>query len=87
MDLRRVQSCMGGRLDSLLHSLTKSNIDTRWFAVILDLSDDYRLTLSHSQIMVSRSVSLARQVVREILSGIKAGRLARDNGMLPSKLS
>ncbi len=35
--------------------------------------------------MVSRSISLARQVVREILSGIEAGKLARDNGMLPSE--
>jgi GntR family transcriptional regulator len=35
--------------------------------------------------MVSRSLSLARQVVREILSGIEAGSLARDNGMLPSE--
>ncbi len=35
--------------------------------------------------MVSRSISLARQVVREILTGIEAGKLARDNGMLPSE--
>jgi len=35
--------------------------------------------------MVRRSISLARQVVQEILTGIEAGNLARDNGMLPSE--
>lgn len=35
--------------------------------------------------MVSRSISLARQVVREILTGIEAGDLAGDNGLLPSE--
>ncbi len=35
--------------------------------------------------MVSRSISLAQQVVREILVGIEKGTLARDNGLLPSE--
>ncbi|MBI5034253.1 MAG: GntR family transcriptional regulator [Chloroflexi bacterium] len=35
--------------------------------------------------MVRRHVSLARQVVQEILTGIEAGTLARDHGMLPSE--
>ncbi len=35
--------------------------------------------------MVRRSISLARQVVQEILSGIEAGNLVRDNGILPSE--
>ncbi len=35
--------------------------------------------------MVHRNISLARQVAQEILAGIEAGRLARDNGMLPSE--
>ncbi len=35
--------------------------------------------------MVRKSISLARQVVQEILSGIEAGNLARDNGVLPSE--
>jgi GntR family transcriptional regulator len=35
--------------------------------------------------MVRRSISLARQVVQEILAGIEAGQLTRGNGMLPSE--
>ena len=35
--------------------------------------------------MVRRSISLARQVVQEILTGIEAGNLTRDNGLLPSE--
>jgi GntR family transcriptional regulator len=35
--------------------------------------------------MVSRNLSLSRQVVQEILTGIDAGTLPRDNGMLPSE--
>jgi GntR family transcriptional regulator len=35
--------------------------------------------------MVRRSISLARQVVQEILSGIESGALMRDNGLLPSE--
>ena len=35
--------------------------------------------------MVRRSISLARQVVQEILTGIEAGSLPRGNGMLPSE--
>jgi len=35
--------------------------------------------------MVRRNISLARQVAQEILAGIAAGKLARDNGMLPSE--
>ncbi len=35
--------------------------------------------------MVSKSLSLARQVVQEILSGIQSGNLAGDNGILPSE--
>ncbi len=35
--------------------------------------------------MVRRSISLARQVVQEILKGIEAGNLTRGNGMLPSE--
>jgi len=35
--------------------------------------------------MVRRNISLSRQVVQEILAGIDAGKLARDNGMLPSE--
>ena len=35
--------------------------------------------------MVSRNLSLSRQVVQEILAGIEAGKLARENGMLPSE--
>lgn len=35
--------------------------------------------------MVSKSLSLARQVVREILSGVQSGSLAGDNGILPSE--
>ncbi len=35
--------------------------------------------------MVRRSISLARQVVQEILTGIEDGNLTRDNGMLPSE--
>lgn len=35
--------------------------------------------------MVSRSLPLAHQVVNEILSGIEAGTLARDDGLLPSE--
>ena len=35
--------------------------------------------------MLRKNISLARQVVQEILSGIAAGNLARDNGMLPSE--
>ncbi|MBI5303674.1 MAG: GntR family transcriptional regulator [Chloroflexi bacterium] len=35
--------------------------------------------------MVRRNISLARQVVQEILAGIHAGKLARDNGGLPSE--
>lgn len=35
--------------------------------------------------MVNRNLSLSRQVVQEILTGIDAGTLPRDNGMLPSE--
>lgn len=35
--------------------------------------------------MVRKSIPLARQVVQEILTGIDAGNLARDNGALPSE--
>jgi GntR family transcriptional regulator len=35
--------------------------------------------------MVRRNISLARQVAQEILDGIHAGKLARDNGLLPSE--
>lgn len=35
--------------------------------------------------MVRRNISLSRQVVQEILAGIASGKLARDNGMLPSE--
>jgi GntR family transcriptional regulator len=35
--------------------------------------------------MVRKSISLARQVVQEILTGIDAGNLARANGLLPSE--
>lgn len=35
--------------------------------------------------MVRKNISLAQQVVQEILAGIEAGKLARDNGMLPSE--
>lgn len=35
--------------------------------------------------MVRRNVPLSQQVIREILSGIEAGDLARENGMLPSE--
>jgi GntR family transcriptional regulator len=35
--------------------------------------------------MVRRNISLARQVVQEILAGIEAGKLARQNGVLPSE--
>ncbi len=35
--------------------------------------------------MVRKSVPLAQQVVNEILSGIEAGNLARDDGLLPSE--
>lgn len=35
--------------------------------------------------MVSRNLSLSRQVVQEILTGIDDGTLPRDNGMLPSE--
>lgn len=35
--------------------------------------------------MVRRNVPLSQQVIREILSGIEAGNLARENGMLPSE--
>ena len=35
--------------------------------------------------MVRRSISLARQVVQEILTGIESGKLMRDNGLLPSE--
>lgn len=35
--------------------------------------------------MVHRNISLSRQVVQEILAGIETGKLARDNGMLPSE--
>lgn len=35
--------------------------------------------------MVRRNISLARQVVHEILAGIESGKLARDAGMLPSE--
>jgi GntR family transcriptional regulator len=36
--------------------------------------------------MVHKSLSLAQQVVQEILSGIEAGNLARDDGLLPSEV-
>jgi GntR family transcriptional regulator len=36
--------------------------------------------------MVRKSVPLAQQVVNEILSGIEAGNLARDDGLLPSEV-
>ncbi len=35
--------------------------------------------------MVRKSIPLARQVAQEILAGIEAGKLARDNGILPSE--
>jgi GntR family transcriptional regulator len=35
--------------------------------------------------MVRKSVPLAQQVVNEILSGIEAGNLTRDDGLLPSE--
>jgi GntR family transcriptional regulator len=35
--------------------------------------------------MVRKNISLARQLVREILTGIEAGKLTRPNGMLPSE--
>jgi len=35
--------------------------------------------------MVRKSLPLAQQVVNEILSGIEAGNLARDDGLLPSE--
>ncbi len=35
--------------------------------------------------MVRKGISLARQVVQEILNGIQAGSLVRGNGMLPSE--
>src|SRR5512136_2900129 len=35
--------------------------------------------------MVRKSLSLAQQVVNEILSGLEAGNLARDDGLLPSE--
>jgi len=35
--------------------------------------------------MVRRNISLARQIVQEILAGIQAGTLARDDGLLPSE--
>ena len=35
--------------------------------------------------MVRRSISLARQVVQEILTGIESGALMRDSGLLPSE--
>ena len=35
--------------------------------------------------MVSRNLSLSRQIVQEILTGIDAKTLPRDNGMLPSE--
>jgi GntR family transcriptional regulator len=35
--------------------------------------------------MVRKSLPLAQQVVNEILSGIEAGSLARDDGLLPSE--
>jgi GntR family transcriptional regulator len=35
--------------------------------------------------MVRKSVSLAQQVVNELLAGIQAGSLARDDGLLPSE--
>jgi len=35
--------------------------------------------------MVRKSVPLAQQVVNEVLSGIEAGNLARDDGLLPSE--
>jgi GntR family transcriptional regulator len=35
--------------------------------------------------MVSRNISLSQQVVQEILTGIDAKTLPRDNGMLPSE--
>jgi GntR family transcriptional regulator len=35
--------------------------------------------------MVLRNLSLARQVVQEILAGIENGNLARENGLLPSE--
>jgi GntR family transcriptional regulator len=36
--------------------------------------------------MVRKSVPLAQQVVNEILAGIEAGNLARDDGLLPSEV-
>jgi GntR family transcriptional regulator len=35
--------------------------------------------------MVRKNVPLAQQVVNEVLSGIEAGNLARDDGLLPSE--
>jgi GntR family transcriptional regulator len=35
--------------------------------------------------MVRKSVSLAQQVVAELLAGLQAGTLARDDGLLPSE--
>ncbi len=35
--------------------------------------------------MVIRNISLARQIVQEILTGIENGTLARENGLLPSE--
>ncbi len=35
--------------------------------------------------MVIRNLSLARQIVQEILAGIENGSLARENGLLPSE--
>src|SRR5512136_2126082 len=35
--------------------------------------------------MVRKSLPLARQVMSEILSGLEAGNLARDDGLLPSE--
>ena len=35
--------------------------------------------------MVRKSLPLAQQVVNEILSGLEAGNLARDDGLLPSE--
>lgn len=35
--------------------------------------------------MVRKSIPLAQQVVNEILAGIEAGNLARDDGLLPSE--
>ena len=35
--------------------------------------------------MIRKSIPLARQVVQEILAGIESGKLARENGILPSE--